>query len=294
MAAQHTQDTALAGTGNVEGGEGDDVTTANEWHSGDVTLYLGDCLEVLPMLEAGSVDAVVTDPPYGCNYRLGKPGSRDRWPRAFVDTPIIGDDQPFDPAPWLPFPVVVLFGANHFSDRLPVSRGWIYWDKREKMKPTDFGDGELIWTNQDHVIRCFRHRWRGVIRASQNGERHHHPTEKPIALMAWIVEQYTTPAAIILDPFMGSGTTGVACVQTGRKFIGIEISEEYFRIAQKRIMEAQSQIRIPFESMSQSDDSLHREAVDRQHYLPSLGIGETKTIDGLSPELSDLVSNDEQ
>ena len=206
-------------------------------------VITGDCLEVLPTLEAGSVDAVVTDPPYGMNYRLGSPSKNDRWPRQFVNTPILGDDTPFDPTPFLGFAVVVLFGANFYSDRLPLSRGWIFWDKRGDFRPTDFSDGELIWTNQAHPVRKFAHHWRGVIRASENGERHYHPTQKPVALMAWILEKYTQPGDLILDPFCGSGTTGVACVQTGRRFIGIEIDPGYADIARARIAKAAEQAR---------------------------------------------------
>lgn len=110
------------------------------------------------------------------------------------------------------------------------------------MQPTDFADGELIWTNQDRPIRKFNHHWRGVIRASENGEKHYHPTQKPVALMVWLLEQYTGTGATILDPFMGSGTTGVACVQTGRNFIGIEIAKTYFDIAKARIEKAQAEM----------------------------------------------------
>jgi len=161
--------------------------------------------------------------------------------RQFVNAPIIGDSHPFDPSPFLGFPVVVMFGANHFADRLPASRGWVFWDKRGDFAPTDFADGELIWTNQNKPVRVFRHYWRGVIRASENGEKHYHPTQKPVTLMAWLLEQYTKPEDVILDPFMGSGTTGVACVQTGRSFIGCEIDPTYYAIAERRIAEAQLQ-----------------------------------------------------
>ena len=280
--------------------------TPSIWHSGDVTLYLGDCLEVLPTLEAGSVDAVITDPPYGIafvsgHYRNGNPHG------AMHEDDITN-------AVWLAFlaRVVKPTGAIYSFTRWDVLGTWkrlfeffglhvkncIVWDKQR----TGMGDLRGAYAPQHEMI-LFASRGRhllkqgrppDIISAPRIGATRDHPTEKPVPLLIEFITNSTDIGDTVFDPFMGSGTTGVACVQTGRKFIGIEISEEYFRIAQKRIMEAQSQIRIPFESMSQSDDSLHREAVDRQHYLPSLGIGETKTIDGLSPELSDLVSNDEQ
>ena len=209
----------------------------------DWQVITGDCLEVMPTLDRAAIAAVVTDPPYGVNYRLGSPSKSDRWPRQFVNTPIIGDDRPFDPRPFLEYETVILFGANHFSDMLPTTRGWIFWDKRGDFAPTDFADGELIWTNKQKPIRKFSHHWRGVIRASENGEKHYHPTQKPVALMEWLIEKYTQPGDLIFDPFCGSGTTGVACVQTGRRFIGIEIDPTYADIARARIAKAAEQAR---------------------------------------------------
>ena len=210
-----------------------------------IDLRLGDCLEILPTLAAGSVDAVVTDPPYGVNFQSGDvPFSRRNSYMRHVRVKIYGDDKPFDPSPFLNYPVVVLFGANNYADKLPASRNWIFWHKRPGMKRNDFGDGEIIWTNQDRNIRYFQHMWNGVLRESQSGEEHYHPTEKPIALMTWLLHEYTKEGDTILDPFMGSGTTGVACVQTGRNFIGIEIDPTYYAIAEKRIAQAQLQIRM--------------------------------------------------
>ena len=210
-----------------------------------VELYLGNCLEILPTLP--EVDAVIADPPYGVKIKFGKVKfARYGTHVVHHDSPVFGDDKPFDPAPFLDIaPVVALCGGNNFASRLPDSRGWIYWDKRPNMKRNDFGDGELIWTNQDHVIRKFTHMWNGVLRDSQSGHKHYHPTEKPIALMVYLLNEYTKPGDVILDPFMGSGTTGVACIETGRNFIGIEIEPKYFEIAEKRIAEAQLQMRMP-------------------------------------------------
>jgi len=210
-----------------------------------IELYLGDCLEILTTLADGGVDAVITDPPYGVKVKFGDCKFGRRGARVVHhNAPIYGDDKPFDPSPFLDYPVVIFSGANNFASRLPDSRGWIYWDKRPGMKRNDFGDGELIWTNQDKVIRKFIHTWNGVMRQSQNGDKHFHPTEKPIALMTYLITEYTNEGDTILDPFMGSGTTGVACVQTGRNFIGIEIEPKYYEIAEKRIAEAQLQIRM--------------------------------------------------
>lgn len=90
-------------------------------------------------------------------------------------------------------------------------------------------------------MRIIHHKWRGMIRASEQNEPRVHSTQKPVWVMKWIIERYTKPGDTVLDPFMGSGTTGIACIKTGRNFIGCEISPEYFAIAKRRIAEAQMQ-----------------------------------------------------
>lgn len=216
------------------------------WQSGDVTLYLGDCLNILPMLEAGSVDAVVTDPPYGMDAKVNYK-SRQRGALAECNDfePIHGDAKPFDPTPWLRFPSIALFGANWYADQLPPSGAWIIWDKLDGLESgreigfNDNSDCELIWTNRGKAARIIRHRWMGCMKASEHHQRRVHPTQKPIALMVQLVKHLSSFGAIVLDPYMGSGTTGVASVQTGRKFIGIEIEPRYFEVAKQRIAKAQ-------------------------------------------------------
>jgi site-specific DNA-methyltransferase (adenine-specific)/modification methylase len=219
--------------------------TQDYWESEDksVRLFCADCLEILPTLVTGSVDAVVADPPYGMG-KFNRFGSRGNLTDAMPYTPIVGDDKPFDPSPFLDYPKVILFGGNWFSDKLPAAAGWIIWDKRDGMTSNNFGDCEMAWVKDSIATRIIRHRWNGMIKDSEKDQHRVHPMQKPIAVLKWIVENYTNPDNIILDPFMGSGTTGVACVQTGRKFIGIEIEEKYFEIAKKRIQQAQLQIRM--------------------------------------------------
>ena len=203
---------------------------------GAVKLWCADCLQVLPTLEPGSVDAVVTDPPYGishpCDYsarkRAALSGCRD-----YPD--VVGDDQPFDPAPILALGLpTILWGGNHYASRLPDSSGWLVWDK---LRPDDLDQAtcELAWTNCVKGVRRIAHLWHGCMKASQHGEGHH-PTEKAVEVMAWCLSfQWTDGFTRILDPFMGSGTTGVAAVRLGRKFLGIEIERKYFDIAKRRI-----------------------------------------------------------
>lgn len=203
-----------------------------------ITLYLGDCREILPTL--GAFDAVVTDPPYGISYRAPTGvGARGVYapglPRRDYGA-IAGDDKPFDPSPWLAFPEAVLWGANHYANNLPPSAGWLVWDKRDGMTPNNNSDCEIAWLKGGGSARLFRHLWNGMCQASEKGATRSHPTQKPIALMKWCLTFIRGRS--ILDPFMGSGTTGIACVHLGRAFTGIEIDPGYFDIACKRISAA--------------------------------------------------------
>lgn len=199
----------------------------------DYQLYQGDCLGFMKTLKAGSVDAVITDPPYGigehggaCRTR-GKPGYSKHENKGWDNkTPnknifdmmrIISRNQ-------------IIFGGNYFSDKLPCSPGWIYW---RKLMGGDFADGELAWTSLNIALREFTKCPKGIDKV--------HPCEKPIELMRWCVELISKPGDTIADFFMGSGTTGVACMQLGRRFIGCEIDPDYFKIAERRISQAAQQ-----------------------------------------------------
>jgi site-specific DNA-methyltransferase (adenine-specific) len=209
---------------------------------GACDLYLGDCREILPTL--GNVDAVVTDPPYGVGYfRHDGPGRGVAGAANFVGVRIEGDDAPFEPEHFLAYPHVVMWGSNHYAARLPEAEGrWLVWDKRCGVTPSrDQSDCEFAWSSSAGPSRVFRHVWDGMIRDSERGITRLHPTQKPIALMRWCVEQLPPDAGTILDPFMGSGTTGIACVKLGRRFIGIEIDCGYFDIACRRIEAAYAQ-----------------------------------------------------
>ena len=135
---------------------------------------------------------------------------------------------------------VILWGGNNYVG-LPPTRFWLVWDKRRDTTADHHGDCELAWTNLDSVIRCHRQLWRGIVREGEenvvNGDKHH-PTQKPLELMKFCARM---TSGTILDPFMGSGTTGVAAVRLGRAFIGIEIEPKYFDIACRRISEALKQ-----------------------------------------------------
>jgi site-specific DNA-methyltransferase (adenine-specific) len=226
-----------------------------------VTLYLGDCREILPTL--GPVDALVSDPPYGQDYKVNTfyaGGTRENAVvqrngktlkvRPNTYSPIIGDQEPFDPAPFLEIaPEIILFGAHKFADRLPPG-GWLVWDKVPTGKVRDQGDGEAAWINRDQPMRIYRLLWdglcvgKGARHEVTAGQQRYHPAQKPEALMAWCLG--FVDGRTILDPFMGSGSTGVAAVKMGRKFVGIEKDPSYFDIACRRIDQVARQHRLSF------------------------------------------------
>lgn len=197
---------------------------------GDATLYLGDCLEILPHLP--KVDAVITDPPYG----IGFAAQPTKWQRRAGHESMAWDNQI---APELARlldlgKVQIVWGGNYY--RLPPSRGWLSWFKPDA--PPSMAHFELAWTNQERNARQI-----SCSISETNPERVWHPTQKPLRVMRWCLEQAGLPS-VTLDPFMGSGTTGVACMNLGRKFIGIEIEPKYFDIACERIENAQRQHRM--------------------------------------------------
>ena len=206
---------------------------------GRAVLVQADCRDVLPVLEkvdAGQKFSIVTDPPYGLGdkWKGGggsgkksswtfKPSEAMSWDAATVDgvTDLVAlSDE------------VIIWGGNYYA--LPPMRCWLIWDKKQPDTWTT-GQCELAWTNLDRPTRAFRF---AQCEQANEGPKSH-PTQKPLALMKWCLKWVS--AQTILDPFMGSGTTGVAAVQMGRDFIGIEREERYFEIACRRIDQAQRQ-----------------------------------------------------
>jgi DNA modification methylase len=197
---------------------------------GNQRLLLGDCLSIMPTL--GRFDAVVTDPPYGIGEHgggfRGRKGQNIRvlpnkgWDKsrpageAFAAMAACSDAQ-------------IIWGGNYFADMLPPSKGWLYW---QQLMGGDFADGELAWTSLDRALREFTKcpKNQGAV----------HPTQKPVALMEWCLG-FLPDAKTILDPFMGSGTTLVACQRMGRAGTGIELDPDYFEIACRRVDEAARQ-----------------------------------------------------
>ena len=206
---------------------------------GECTLILGDCLEVMPTL--GKVDAVVTDPPYGIGSKMGG-GS---W--SYKDEMSIWDTEAkqvwIDEILKLNIPTII-WGGNYF--KVPASRGWLIW---KKPYFPSMADAEMAYTNMDRNTKIFDF--------NRTDGKKEHPTEKPLPVIKWCLT-HLPDANTILDPFMGSGTTGVACAKMGRKFIGIELEEKYFNIACKRIEEAYQQP----DMFVEADKPVTQEAMD--------------------------------
>jgi DNA modification methylase len=222
-------------------------------HIGDAMLVLADCREWLESLPpCFRVDALITDPPYGIGESSKKIQSRQRGGKlgnllgykgkAMADQKDYGefdwDQEPPSAALIEAMRAIskwqVFFGGNYFQ--LPPSSCWLVWDKLNG--DNDFADCELAWTNWPKAVRRIQWRWNGMLR--QGNEDRYHPTQKPLQVMSWVIG-LCPKSDSILDPFMGSGTTGVAAVQHGKKFIGVERETRYYEIACERIEDAYRQ-----------------------------------------------------
>lgn len=207
-------------------------------------LHCQDALQFMATLPDGAVDAVITDPPYGIGVEIVS-NNRERW----QSPPVVKNEQMAWDAKRIAESIPdilrvsrhqVIFGGNYYADLLPPSSSWIVWDK---MNSGVFADCELAWTSHDKAVRQYRYMWDGFRK--QMPEERYHPTQKPLSLMIWVLENYTQPGDLVFDPFAGSGTTGVACIKTDRNFIGCEISPHYHAIASKRLADAAAQLRLP-------------------------------------------------
>lgn len=201
-------------------------------------IYCMDALEFLRNLPDKSVDLILTDPPYGIGEAAGKNKSRSNlavskdygtkdWDNAIPTEEVfkeifrVSKNQ-------------IIFGGNYFVEYLPNSSCWIVWDKDNG--ENDFADCELAFTSFPTAVRRFKWRWAGMLQERMSWkEKRYHPTQKPLPLFRWILEKYAKEGQIVCDPFIGSGTTAVACKQLGIKYIGCDIDSEYVSIAEERL-----------------------------------------------------------
>ena len=211
---------------------------------GGATLYQGDCREILPTL--GKVDLVLTDPPYGIrlntnNSRFsggtkGNIAKRGNGIGTANGSPIIGDDEIFNPSFILDYgKEQIVWGWNNFPDSLPCGACLVWIKRLDPAFGSFLSDAELAWMSKGRGVYCHRDLSNNAIANDRV-----HPTQKPVSLMRWCIEKCSNPQTI-LDPFMGSASVGVAAMQMGRAFTGIEIDPRYFDIACRRIEDAQRQ-----------------------------------------------------
>jgi len=210
--------------------QGQTVTPEPHYDCDGITIYHADCRDVLPTVDPADVGLLLTDPPYGIDYVPVK----STWAK------IAGDNEPFDPAPMLEYDRCVLWGANYFADRLPPG-GWVIWSKAQDNRwlvasANHRSTAEVAWTNVTDKVLLYNCFWMGspLYRKSERGTSLH-PTQKPVEIMRWIIERWTDPGDLILDPYMGSGPIAAAAYQLGRRYIGIELVQEYCDAAVNRL-----------------------------------------------------------
>jgi len=212
-------------------------------------VVCGDCLDVLREIPDGAVDAVVTDPPYGINADAKQSNRANKRHGNLITTSRdygVSDWDSSRPTQeavdaWLRVSSEqVVFGGNYMADMLPPSASWLVWDKDNGTN--GYADFELAWTSHKSAARKIRWRWHGMLQDERlPREEREHPTQKPQGVMLWVIENYTPDGGVVIDPYCGSGSTGVAALARGRRFIGIEREASYCAIARRRIADAAAQ-----------------------------------------------------
>ena len=208
------------------------------WQDKINTVWQGDCLKLMKEMPDKCVDLVLTDPPYGIGEAGGKNKSRCK----------MAVSKDYGNASWdnqIPSKEIfehmirisknqIIFGGNYFVEYLKNSPCWIVWDKDNGK--SDFADCELAWTSFPSAVRKFKWKWQGMLQENMKAKEFRvHPTQKPVPLMKWILQNYSKQTDVIFDPFMGSWTTAVVCKQLNRNFIGAELSKEYCEIGKERL-----------------------------------------------------------
>lgn len=213
-------------------------------------VYNMDCMEYMKSLPDKAFSLAVVDPPYGIGESGAKNHTRGCLATPSAYTPFAGGDAEAPPMEYFEELMRVsknqiIWGANHFASRLPRidSSCWLVWDKENGA--TDFADCELAWASFKTAVRIFRFRWNGMLQGNmKNKERRIHPTQKPVALYAWIYSRYAKPGDRILDTHLGSGSSRIAAWDAGLDFVGVELDKTYFDLEEKRFAEYSAQLRM--------------------------------------------------
>lgn len=215
----------------------------------DFGYYNMDCMDGMKGFPDKYFDLAIVDPPYG----IGEGDRRNHFSRGTLakgkEYKKFYDSEPPPKEYFSELARVsknqIIFGANHFADRLPnpSSSCWIVWDKDNG--ENDFADCELAWTSFDTAVRRYRYRWQGMLQENmKNKETRIHPTQKPVALYEWILGRYAKDGEIILDTHVGSASSLIACRNTNHKFVGFELDEYYYKLSKKRLEEETAQMNI--------------------------------------------------
>jgi site-specific DNA-methyltransferase (adenine-specific)/modification methylase len=205
-----------------------------------IEIVNADCYTLLDAWPSDA--ALVTDPPYGIAHRHSGISHGPKWQRCNTK-PVHGDDAPFDPAPFCRFGLVLLWGADHFRARLPEGGTFLAWNKAgEKDFNDSFSDAEFAWTNAKVRRNVCNVMWKGICGMNGDERKRWHPTQKPIELCAWCLTVLKVDAdALVIDPFMGSGSLGVACHRAGLRYLGVEIDPEHYATAKARLQRETAQ-----------------------------------------------------
>ena len=218
------------------------VAPGDLWQVGEHRLLCGDSTKVEDVgrvMGGEKAGAVVSDPPYGIGWDTDYTRFTTEYGTKRINhAPIANDDKEFDPRPWLEYDQVILWGANWYCKYIPIG-SWLIWDKRHPNGTAWLSDAEIAWMKGKRGVYIYAE----TVQGAHRKEHSEHPTQKPVGLMKWCIEKLGNPE-IILDPFLGSGTTMVACQNLNRKCRGIEISPDYCSVILQRMKDAFPSIEI--------------------------------------------------
>lgn len=211
----------------------------------DFGFYNMDCMDGMRQFPDKYFDLAIVDPPYGIRQDGSKNYTRSRLAKAKNYKPFLGNDLESPDIEYFKQLLRVsknqiIFGANHFISKIPFdSSCWIVWNKNNGNN--DFADCELAWTSYKSAVRMFTYTWNGMLQGDmKHKENRIHPTQKPVALYSWLLNTYANKDDIILDTHVGSASSLIACYRTNHRFVGFELDEYYYKLANQRLKDEMS------------------------------------------------------